>query len=504
MEDQFAEEMLDERMWAYRTRPERFAADVLGSHWWSRQTEVAGLVARHRRVAVKSANGVGKTYLAADLALWFLYTHRPSIVLTTAPTWRQVRHLLWEEIRRRFRSASPTLPGKLLNTRISAAEGWFALGLATDDPVKFQGFHADSLLVIFDEASGIPDSIWEAAEGVAVGKTNKILAIGNPLTTSGRFYKLFKSRSGWLNQTISALVHPNVTGSEPYIPGAVTPESIDERVAEWADEQEKGVGCRASGVGEKAPDLFEWKGRSYRPNGLFRSRVLGEFPDSDEDTLIPLRWIEHALERHLDTVGVPPVCRAAVDVARFGSDSTVIGVRVGARVTQMEVVQGADLMEVAGRVMKIAYEVHPESITVDVVGLGSGVVDRLVELELDGLDAFNGGHAAHNAARFANRRAEVYWALRERFRTGSISIPRDDSLVEELAALQYQHTSRGQIKMQSKDEMKRHGLKSPDRADMLSMLFDPAWDIQGEQVMPEPGGLERSRTEAFRSEMRGW
>jgi hypothetical protein len=98
----FWEDAWAKRMAAYRKRPERFAREVLGSSWWSKQREAAELVAGNRRVAVKSANGVGKTYLAADLALWFLYSHRPSIVLTTAPTWRQVRYLLWEEIRRRF------------------------------------------------------------------------------------------------------------------------------------------------------------------------------------------------------------------------------------------------------------------------------------------------------------------------------------------------------------------------------------------------------------------
>jgi hypothetical protein len=492
IEQKFAEEMLDERMRSYRTRPEQFAEEILGSRWWSRQREVAGLVAKHRRIAVKSANGVGKTYLAADLALWFLYTHRPAIVLTTAPTWRQVRYLLWEEIRRRFRAARITLPGRLLNTRISAGEGWFALGLATDDPVKFQGFHADNLLVIFDEASGIPDSIWEAAEGVAVGKRNKILAIGNPLTTTGRFFKLFRSRSGWRRQTISALAHPNVTGAEPRIPGAVTPEAIDERVKEWAEE-EAGQ-CGGAGVG--TADVFEWKGRRYRPNGLFRSRVLGEFPESDEDTLISLRWIEQAAERDLPAEGG---VRMAVDVARFGSDSTVFGIRAGSRVTRMDVVQGADLMEVSGRVMSLAYEQRLESIVIDAVGLGAGVVDRLAELGLDGLVAFNGGHTARNSERFANRRAEVYWTLRERFRTGDIAIPRDEALIEELAALRYQHTSRGQIKMESKDDMKRRGLHSPDRADMLAMLFEPNGEAASGVENPVP-----SRVQSFRSEMAGW
>ena len=136
----FWEDAWAKKMAAYRKRPERFAREVLGSSWWSKQREAAEMVAWNRRVAVKSANGVGKTYLAADLALWFLYSHRPSIVLTTAPTWRQVRYMLWEEIRRRFAGARVPLQGKLRVVRLDAGDGSYALGLATDDAVKFQGF----------------------------------------------------------------------------------------------------------------------------------------------------------------------------------------------------------------------------------------------------------------------------------------------------------------------------------------------------------------------------
>src|SRR5262249_32090687 len=129
----FFDEVWRKRMAAYRRKPEQFAEEVLGSRWWKRQREVARLVAAHRRPAVKSANGVGKTYLAADLALWFLYSHRPSIVITTAPTFRQVRQLLWEELRKHFSKARLPLPGKLTTTRLKVEEGWYAIGLSTQD-----------------------------------------------------------------------------------------------------------------------------------------------------------------------------------------------------------------------------------------------------------------------------------------------------------------------------------------------------------------------------------
>jgi phage terminase large subunit len=499
-------------MAAYRKRPERFAREVLGSRWWSKQRQAAELLAGNRRVVVKSANGVGKTYLAADLALWFLYSHRPSIVLTTAPTWRQVRYLLWEEIKRRFAGARIPLQGKLRVVRLDAGNGSYALGLATDDAVKFQGFHLTNLLIIFDEASGIPDEIWEAAEGVAVGGNNKILAIGNPLKASGRFYKVFQGVPAWKKLTISALEHPNVAEGTELIPGAVTVESLEERVSEWCEEV--GVNGGSNGNNDNAavtpdspitpitpitpmnPDVFEWRGRRYRPNNLFRARVLGTFPDSDEEALIPLRWIEAAMSRRLDAVGMK---RAAADVARFGDDSTVIGVRIGPVVTRLDVTRGADTMEVAGRIARLAYDEHPESISVDSIGLGAGVVDRLYELGIDGVEAVNVGLPARDSGRFANQRAELYWNLRERFRTGDIAIPRDDALCAELAGIRYTHSSKGQIKIESKEEMKRRGQKSPDRADMLAMLFDSGGE--GLEVRPVVGA---SRAAMLRREMANW
>ena len=429
-------------------------------------------------MAVRSANGVGKTYLAADLALWFLYSFSPSVVLTTAPTKRQVENLLWEEIRKRKAGAKVKLAGHVQRVRITLDDAWFAIGQSASEADHFQGFHSGNILIIFDEASGIEDGIWEAAEGVAVGANNRILAIGNPLKASGRFYELFHRYGVWKKLSISALEHPNVTGLEPWIEGAVTPEAIADRVVEWCEEAvdaEEGVRGDAGIRGQlpAASDLFEWKGRLYSVNNLFRARVLGEFPDSDEEALIPLRWIEAAMERNLAAEGVK---RAAVDVARFGGDSTVIGVRVGPVVTRIEVLRSHDTMVVSGRISALAYEEHPASIAVDEIGVGAGVVDRTLEMGVEGIVPVNVARSAFDKQRFSNRRAELYWGLRERFRSGDIQIPRDEALKAELAGLRYFYTSSGQVALEKKETMKRRGAGSPDRADMLAMLFDSSCD----------------------------
>jgi len=501
------------RMTTYRAKPRLFAQNVLGSRWWSAQEEVAAALVRSRRVIVRSGHGLGKTYLAADLALWFLYTNHPAIVLTTAPTARQVEQVLWAEIHRRFQGAKHRLPGRLLQTRLDLGGGSFALGFSTESRargVKLQGFHGPNILIILDEASGIPDDIWTAAEGIAVAPNNRILAIGNPLTSTGRFYELFRSNRGWNKRTISALAHPNVTGRGKQITGGITATYIEEKLTDWCQEVES-----SAGVGEygsmgavtphtptlpysHTPDQFTWKGKTYELTDLFRTRVLGEFPRAEDSSLIPLAWIEAARDRTLPATG--PRCLAA-DVARFGDDWTIIGLRHGPVLLNLWATKGADTTAVAGMIERLAYDEHPSSIAVDSIGIGAGVVDNLVQSQIEGLRPINVSSAALNTELFANLRAELYWNLRERFRTGDIVLKDDPLLAEELAAIRYRFNPGGRIQIESKDEMKRRLGRSPDRADMLALLFDSSGEW-----LPATRTENRSESPAslLRAEMKVW
>lgn len=465
----------------YRNDPARFAREVLGSTWWAAQEEIARLLARHRRVAVKAANGVGKTYLAADIVLWFLYCHQPSIVLTTAPTWRQVESLLWQEIARRHRRANvlaesdptrPSLPGALLQTRLKIAEGHFAMGLSTDEPVRFQGFHAENLLVVLDEACGVQEEIWEAVEGICVGRNNRALAISNPLSPAGRFYELFSSPR-WKTVTISALAHPNVARGrkrgEPRqtIPGAVTRAAVHDRVQEW---------CQACDPpADTARDTFLWEGCRYRPNAQFKVRVLGEFPQSADDSLCSRDWIETAMANEA-TPSASDLCVLAVDVARFGSDETAFALRRGNCVLWLETRQGMDTVAVAEKAAEFALEERAQLVLVDEIGIGAGVVDILRAKGIAGLTPVNFAakpYGEHNAGQYLNLRAQTYWMLRERLEKGAIRLPQDAKLATQLANLRYHFALSGQIQIESKDDIRRRGLSSPDRADAVAMLFGP-------------------------------
>ena len=429
--------------------PLPFARDVLRVKLWSKQEEVLAALPSHRRVAVKSGNGLGKGYCAAVAVLWFLYYHDPAIVLSTAPTFRQVRHILWRQVHRLYRGAADVLGGKMLDTRWEISDDRYAIGLSADSSDQFQGFHSENLLIVVDEAAGVGDDIYEAIEAVMTSASPRLLLIGNPTTVSGAFRRAFyQERHLYKTVTISALDSPNVQQGRIVIPGLVTPEWVEEREETWG-----------------------------KDNPIYRARVLGEFPEQEEDTLIKLSDIEAAARpEELPEVIVPGEYRPgaevvlAVDVARFGSDSSVILRRRGDVVEEVHAYRRLDIMELAGWVAAAIREWSPSRVFVDEIGLGAGVVDRLKEQGYD-VRGINVARKARADGLFTNSRAEGYWNLRELFASRKISIPPDNRLMGELAALRYGYDSVGRVKIEGKDAMKKRGLPSPDRADALMLAF---------------------------------
>ena len=414
----------------------------------------------NQRIAVKSGNGLGKGFCASVAVLWFLYTHDPAVVLSTAPTFRQVQHVLWRQIRQLHRRAKDTLGGKLIATRWDLAEDRYAMGLSADTADEFQGFHSPNMFIVLDEAEGVSDEIYEAIEGVMTSAECRLLLIGNPTTVTGVFRRAFHEESHlYYNVTISALDSPNVTAGKVQIPGLTTARWVKERKEIWGED-----------------------------NPLYRARVLGEFPDLAEDALIRLSEIEAAGQREKPSSGVEPAADQsknasphpapteyeelvlAVDVARFGSDRSVILRRRGQRVEEIRTFQKLDTMQLTGWVAAAIQEFQPDRVCIDEIGVGAGVVDRLREQGYQ-VKGINVARWARQDKLFANLRAEGYWRLRELFATGTISIPTDSRLMGELAALRYSYDSQGRIIMESKEAMRQRGQASPDVADALMLAF---------------------------------
>jgi phage terminase large subunit len=441
--------LLQERVYEkIRTDPVLFVDSVLGFHTWSKQAEILESVRDHQRTAVRSCHGTGKTATAARVVLWFLAAYPQSRVITTAPTWAQVRDLLWTEIGRACLTAPTGLYPSPDIARLTIDTDWFAVGLSTNQPERFQGHHAEHLLLVVDEASGVDERIFEAAEGFLTGDHARVLLIGNPTQTSGQFYRCFHSeRDLWSTIHISALDSPNLTGED--VPDTLSRNLVS---VEWVDEKRRQWG-------EDSP--------------MFQVRVLGNFPTNSDDQVISIGACENAQAR-----SVEPEHRdehvIACDVARYGSDETVIVHRHGNRARILETYNGKSLMETAGNIVNAIRELGVNTmprVVVDDAGLGGGVTDRLVELGIR-VEAFQGGATAHEPDLFPNRRSEAWFAFADRL--ADIDLDTDQQLAADLVAPRYTIDSQGRRVVESKDKTKTRLSRSPDRADAVLMAFAPA------------------------------
>ena len=435
--------------------PLEFATETLGVKLWSKQQEVLGALVEHRRVAVKSGNGLGKGFCASVALLWFLHIHQDAaIVLSTAPTFRQVRHVLWRQVHRLYRPKAELLGGKMYDTRWEISDDRYAMGLSAENADQFQGFHSPNMMIVVDEAEGVSDEIYEAIEAVMTAADPLLLLIGNPTTVTGAFRRAFyEERHLYHNITISALDSPNVQAGKTVVPGLTSAKWVEERRETWGED-----------------------------NPIYRARVLGEFPDQAEDTLISLSDVEASAKRWAagredgeDKTGgalpeSPEEVVLAVDVARFGSDRSVILRRQGSRVEEIRTFRQMDTMQLTGWVAAAIRETSPERVCVDEIGVGAGVVDRLKEQGYP-VRGINVARRAQQEKLFANLRAEGYWRLKELFASGEIDIPNDHQLMGELAALRYSFDSQGRVLMESKEAMRQRGLPSPDKADALMLAF---------------------------------
>ncbi len=438
--------------------PDWWIKNILGDDLWEKQAQILESIRDNQETAVASCHGAGKSFTASRALLWYLFTHRPSLVITTAPTDRQVKGILWKEIRLAHQRSKIKLGGKMLTQELKLDSNWWAWGFTAPeyDPDRFQGFHEVNILVIVDEACGVSEQIFEAIDGILTTENARLLMIGNPTDASGRFGKAFKSRKV-KKFHISAYDTPNFTEL-----GITEKDMLD---GSWEEKiPEEGV---------PRPYLVTpfWIYNRALPWGvdssIYKARVLGEFPEQGDDTLIPLSWAERAVRRTPTYEGEKAL---GIDVARYGTDETVFCLKNGDLGRLAKTISGADTMEVAGQTILAHRANQTEYLRVDADGLGAGVADRLREQGFPVVD-MRSGFKSNEPDLFVNKRAEWWWALRKRFENESITIENDDELISQLTNIKYKINSKGQIQIESKDEMKRRGFKSPDRADALMLAF---------------------------------
>lgn len=485
-----------------QTDPVWFLTEILGFHPWSKQEEIILSVRNNEATAVRSCHGVGKTAIAALVVLWFLAAYGPeALVVTTAPTWRQVRDLLWREIRKAYKRAEGFYQGHLTETRLEFAPEWYAIGLSTNQPENFQGYHSPHLLFVGDEASGIRQPIFEAAEGFLTSAGARTLLIGNPTQIGGEFYGAFHgSRALYNTIHVSAFDTP-----------AFTDEEVPDHVArvlpsrQWVERMK---------MKYRVADEHERGGNGVRLNPVYEVRVLGQFPSQGERAVVPMFEVEAAQEREVDmTPPDDPDVRSpdwprviACDVARFGDDETVISLRTGNRVRILDVIQGQDTVQTARQLARHAKEnVHEKHgrpvVVVDDSGVGGGVTDQLRAIASETGDsfrvvAFNGANspAVENEGEYPNARSELWFEFAEEW-LPSLDLDDDEDLLADLCAPEYKLDAKARRVVEPKDETKKRLGRSPDRADSVMMAFcrpvQAGLSTKAPVGPPQPGGASK-------------
>lgn len=400
------------------------------------------------REAVASGRGIGKSALVSWLVLWMLSTRIGSTTIVSANSEAQLRSVTWAEITKWLAmslnshwfeiAATRIMPAKWLTelverdlkkgTRYWSVEGrlW-----SEENPDAYAGVHNfDGVMLIFDEASGIPDSIWSVSDGFFTENTPHRfhLAFSNPRRNTGYFYETFNSKRAFWNT-----------------------RNIDAREVEGTD---KNLYQRI--VDEYGPD-------SYQAN----VEVYGKFPSEGDDQFIGSNVVDDAMQRPRHKDASAPIV-IGVDPARFGSDATVIAVRQGRDIIALKRHRGADTMEVAGHVIDAIEEYKPALVCVDEGGLGAGVVDRLKEQRYK-IRGVNFGSKAQKQIMYGNKRAEMWGAMKEWLKDAHV--PADRFLKTDLIGPRTKPDSKGTLYLESKKDMKARGLASPDAADAIALTF---------------------------------
>jgi hypothetical protein len=435
-----------------KTDPVAFTRHILRKDTWATQEAILRSVANHPRTAVKACHSSGKTFIAAAAALWWITAHRDGIVVSTAPTFNQVRLMLWGEIRRTAADLKEFYGGLQPNmTSFHLSPTRYAIGLSTNEGVNFQGFHG-KVLIIMDEAPGIEGDIWEAIEGIRAGGDVRVLALGNPVIASGPFYDAFGSnRAGWNTITISALDTPNLAGV-----------SLEELLAMPDDALKQNPRPYLTTRGWVREKYHEWG----PDNPIWDSRVMGNFPAQSEYSLISLAWVEAAARRDGVKDGV---LTAGIDVAGPGEDETVLAVRDGNALVHLQSWSKPDPRgEVLAALRPFAGKL--KCVNGDTAGIGYYF---LKHLEDNGLPVkhINVGSASRDPKKYLNLKAEIYWELRLRFQNGDIAGVKDERTMGQLAGIRWDTDSHGKIFIEPKEDARKRGVKSPDRAEAIMLCY---------------------------------
>ena len=458
---------VDSKTLWYRSHPNEFIFDKFGVVLWGEMQAAGQALADNprARVSVRAGHGTQKTFGAAHLALWFFYCWRPSKVITTAPTGRQVEKLLWSYIRKAHsvaKAKEPLFPGRMLTVDCKASPDWFMYGFSSDEPTTSEGFHGENILEIFDEAKGVDDGIFEGMEGALSGSNARQLAISTPGTPEGEFFEIQKDpRYKHFVCRCEDMIRWYEDQGIKIPEGCTTQAWVDDMAKKWGKDSNK-----------------------------YKMRVDAEFCEAIPEAIIPLQWVERAMRNQRTKPFVPYTekiiagsgrtvkrygtnIRLGLDIAEFGDDMTDFYVGDDFGDVESITTEKKELTETAGTATRLIkkYNILPENVNIDSTGLGSGVGSMLRQNGIP-INCIHFAQKSSDRDEFANIVTEMYWAIRNRLEfDDAFSLLDDNDLKEDLTKRKYVTNSNGAFEIEPKKAFKKRVGRSPDKGDAAALCY---------------------------------
>lgn len=446
----------------YADHPVEFVEDIIGAKPDPEQAKILRSVAKNPMTSVRSGHGVGKSTVEAWVVIWFLATRPFPKIPCTAPTQHQLFDILWAEVSKWLRN-NKALANELVWTKEKVymrgyPEEWFAVARTASKPDALQGFHADDVLYIIDEASGVDDDIFEPVLGALSTPGARLLMCGNPTQLSGFFYDSHNK-----NRASYATFHIDGRNSS-----RVSQDFVQTIINMYGEDSD-----------------------------VFRVRVAGDFPLQEDDIFIPLSLVENSIMTEFSPRKTPDLVHIGCDVARFGDDKTVIGYKVDEQATFYKKRQGQDTMKTAddiiacGEMLMKKYNLRDQiPVKVDDGGVGGGVVDRLRQIKrnqperfwwLDVIPVKFGQRIQHKyyydsttyMMSIVKKLLSTYDEDDGTRKPCELVLPDDNDLVAQLSTRRYTMTETSKLRIESKKDFKKRSQVSPDEADCLLLLCLP-------------------------------
>lgn len=456
--EQFQNKIQSDPLW--------FLTDILWSWYWEAQEKIIKSVFENQRTTAKSCHWIGKTYISARIILAFLFAYDDAVVVTTAPTFRQVENVLWKEIANAIRKSTVPLWWRLLKTKYEVDDKWFAIWLSSDKEDNFQGFHSTNLLVVVDEAWWVKEWTLKVLEALLTSKWTRLLYVWNPTSRTWWFFESF-NLSMFNKFSVSVFDTPNFIDNNikslndlkqykpeellklpikyPYL---VTPIRAYQRIEDW---------------GEDTP--------------FFKSRVLAQFPEEWDKALISVYYLEKAIQKEFweeERKRRPRAKAIWIDVARYWDDSTVLTAFDWFQMIDFVDYKWKDTMKTVWQAIaffnRLWFNKWFDYFIVDDTWVWWGVTDRLIEQWYNVIPVNNASSSPDEM--FRDLKAYIFWQLRLAFIDEKIKIIDKWRYIKDLSSVEYDYMSwSGKLFIRSKKDMKKDWLNSPDFADSLALAF---------------------------------